>query len=81
MNSPFQPLLQRVFSNQITQLQHFTPFRSILAGAGMYHAIEQGFYPNFIIAIIFPSAFAGFQAYKHRDDIRRFIVETKDQSK
>jgi hypothetical protein len=67
INTVIQPLLQRF------QVQHYTPVRSILAGAGMYHAIEQDFYPNFILAIIFPSAFAGFQAYKHRNDIRSFL--------
>jgi hypothetical protein len=47
--------------------------RSILLGAGTCYALETGKYWHLPIIFIIPSTYAGYQLYKHRDDIKHYI--------
>ncbi len=72
INTVIQPALQRFFPTQTIQLQHFTPFRNILAGAGICYAIEESKFWHVPIAFFFPSIYTGYQGYKNRVQIQNF---------
>ena len=74
INSVIQPILLRLHPNQNIQLQHFTPFRSIVMGAGICYAIEENKYWHLPITFLFPSVYAGYQAYKHRGLVKKFVT-------
>ena len=74
MNSVLQNLASRVQETQHFKLVHLTPFRSILAGAGICYAIEQDKLWHLPITFFFPSMYAGYQAYKHRGLVKKFIT-------
>ncbi len=76
MNTITQPLLQRIYSTQRIQLEHFSAFRNILCGAGMCYAIEQNKLWHVPIAFLVPSIYAGYQGYKHRILIKDFILKS-----
>ena len=59
---------QMIMTNYVIGFQ-----RSILLGMGLSYAIETEKYLHIPLTILFPSAYAGYQAYKNRDDIVRWI--------
>lgn len=59
------------------RLHHFTPVRNLLLGAGMAFAFEQGNYWHLPAVVVLPSVYAGYQAYKARDQVRSFITNPK----
>ena len=46
---------------------HYTAFRSVLLGAGFCYAISEEKYHHLPVAFLIPSAYAGYQMYKHKD--------------
>ncbi len=47
----------------------FTTTRSFLCGAGLAYAISNEKYIHIPLTVIVPSAYAGYQAYKNRNEI------------
>jgi hypothetical protein len=43
--------------------------RSLLAGAGLCYAIHKREYLHVPLVLIFPSAYAGYQLFNHKDSI------------
>jgi hypothetical protein len=66
-------ILQRFQPNEYIKLIHFTPFRSILAGAGFCYAIEEDKLWHLPVTFFFPSVYAGYQGYKNRVQIVNFM--------
>jgi hypothetical protein len=56
----------------ITQIQHFGAARNVLLGAGIAYAISEEKYTHVPVAFVFPSIYAGYQAYKNREAIVNF---------
>jgi hypothetical protein len=46
--------------------------RSIVLGMGLSYAIEKENYLHVPLTILFPTAYAGYHAYKNRNDIMRW---------
>jgi hypothetical protein len=76
MNSVLQSAMVRVQPNQYFKHLHFTPFRSILAGAGFCYAIEEDKFWHLPVTFLFPSMYAGYQGYKNREQILNFMKKT-----
>ena len=57
-------------------IQHFTWPRSVLCGAGLAFAAEKEKYWHMPITYLFPSAYAGYQVYKHRNIVRDYLTES-----
>ncbi len=55
------------------RLQHFTWQRSALLGAGLSYAWAEGKWWHTPLIVVVPSVYAGYQAFKARDQIRSFI--------
>jgi hypothetical protein len=55
----------------------FTPFRSILLGAGLAYCIQQENYYHIPLVILFPSVYTGYHAYKNRTELQTFMKEMK----
>lgn len=47
----------------------FTTTRSFLCGAGLAYAISNEKYVHIPLTVVVPSAYAGYQVYKNRNDI------------
>lgn len=62
---------------QFIKLQHFTPARSILFGAGLAFAFEKKKLWHLPAVVLVPSVYVGYQAFKARDAVRSFITNTK----
>ena len=58
------------------RLAHFTWQRSVLMGAGMAFAWTEGKHWHTPVIFFVPSAYAGYQAFKARDQVRAFLVGT-----
>lgn len=58
-----------------TVIQHYVygTTRNILAGAGIYFAIENHRHLEIPLAIIFPSTYAGYHLYKNREQVVQWI--------
>lgn len=54
----------------VVRLHHFGPVRNILLGAGLAYAAQKEKYWHFPIAFVFPSAYAGYHAFKERGTLR-----------
>ena len=59
------------------RLYHMTSLRNILLGAGFAYCIEKEKYYQIPIAFFFPSAYAGYHAYKNREDILEKFKEMR----
>jgi hypothetical protein len=55
----------------------FTPFRSIMLGAGLAYCIQQENYYHIPLVILFPSAYAGYHGYKNRTELQTLVKEMK----
>ena len=51
----------------------FGTSRNILLGAGLSFAVERKEYMHIPLVAIFPSIYAGYHLYKHRDDVVRWL--------
>jgi hypothetical protein len=59
-------------------LSMFGTPRNILLGAGLYYAVEERKeYLHIPIVITFPSVYAGYHLYKHRDDAAIWIKKLR----
>jgi hypothetical protein len=47
--------------------------RNLLLGAGTCYAIQREKYWHLPIVFVIPSIYAGYQAYKNKDEIKRYI--------
>jgi len=45
----------------------------MLLGAGLYYAVERKEHLHIPIVALFPSIYAGYHLYKHRDDAAAWI--------
>ena len=59
----------------VLRLQHFTWQRSALLGAGLAYAWTEGKWWHAPLIVVAPSIYAGYQAFKGRDQIRAFISQ------
>jgi hypothetical protein len=64
-------ILQQIPTRYV--LQHITPFRSILAGAGFAYAIEKENYIHLPVVLVFPAVYAGYHLYKNKNDLINLI--------
>jgi hypothetical protein len=62
---------------QLIKLHHFTPVRNVMLGAGLAFAFEQNKLWHLPAVILVPSIYAGYQAFKARDQIRAFALNPK----
>jgi hypothetical protein len=71
MNSIVQKIRAVAVNDIPSQLNvvNYTAFRSILLGAGLCYAIAEGKYHHVPLAIVVPSAYSGYQMYKHKDAV------------
>ena len=58
---------------QRLSIQHFTPARNVMCGAGMAWAIEKEKYWHLPVAFVFPSIYVGYQGYKNRETMKNFL--------
>ena len=67
--------LQKIVQvRDVLRIQHFTAFRSILLGAGLCFSIQQEKYWHIPATILCPSVYAGYQTFKHKDSIVRYLT-------
>ena len=59
------------------RLFHITSLRNILMGAGLAYCIEKEKYYQLPIAFFFPSAYAGYHAYKNREELLEKVKEMR----
>ncbi len=57
----------------VVKVQHFGPVRNVLLGGGMAYAIAEDKYLHLPVALVFPSIYAGYQAYKQRERVAGFV--------
>jgi hypothetical protein len=55
--------------------------RSLVLGMGLSYAIETKKYLHIPLTILFPSVYAGYQAYKNRNDIMQWLINSNDLNK
>ncbi len=53
----------------------FSSARNILMGGGLAYSIQQKTYDHIPLIVIFPSVYAGYQAFTHKDSIVEWIRE------
>jgi hypothetical protein len=51
------------------------PLRNILMGGGLAYSIQQKTYDHIPLIVIFPSVYAGYQAFANKDNIVEWIRE------
>jgi hypothetical protein len=59
------------------RLYHMTSIRNVLLGAGFAYCIEKEKYYQLPIVFFFPSAYAGYHAYKNREYILEKVKEMR----
>ena len=53
--------------------------RNFLLGAGLSYAIQNEYYTQIPIIILFPSVYAGYQCYDKKDNIIKWVIENKNK--
>jgi hypothetical protein len=56
-------------SQTITRVIPNGVITSVLFGSGLCYSIQNGKYWHIPFVLIFPSAYTGYQMYKHKDDL------------
>ena len=74
MATPIAIQIKNAMPN-VQRLAHFTWQRSALLGAGLAFAWSKGDYWHTPLIFFAPSAYAGYQTFKARDQVRTFIVD------
>ncbi len=68
--------MNRALSTITQQAPHFGTARNVLLGAGIAYAISEEKYTHVPVAFVFPSIYAGYQAYKNREAIVNFAASS-----
>ena len=55
---------------------HYTPARNVMLGGGLAYAFSEEKYLHTPVVIVFPSIYAGYQAFKNRSRIAEFVRNT-----
>ena len=64
-----------VYAHEVLRIAHFTPLRNILLGSGLCFSIQQETYWHIPAVVMFPSVYAGYQTFKYKDSIARYLHE------
>ena len=75
MNAALTELRKTLQHSGTVRLFHFTPFRNLMAGAGIAYALEKEKPAQIPLAIFVPSIYAGYHAYKNREAVKDFVSE------
>lgn len=62
-------LVQRIEDQAVHRVLLFTPFRSLMMGAGIAYSIEKEKAWHIPLIVFAPSAYAGYHAYGNRKEI------------
>ena len=55
---------------------HYTPARNVMLGGGLAYAFSEETYLHTPVVVVFPSIYAGYQAFKNRSRIAEFVRST-----
>ncbi len=76
-----QMTLQKIVqAHDVLRVAHFTPLRNLLLGAGLCFSIQQETYWHIPAVAIFPSVYAGYQTFKHKDSVARYLRQALTMS-
>jgi hypothetical protein len=62
------------------RIAHFTSARSAALGAGLCFSIQQEKYWHIPAIVWFPSVYAGYQTFQHKDSIVRYLNNARNMS-
>ena len=76
-----QMTLQKIgHVRDVLHIAHFTPLRNILFGAGLCFSIQQETYWHIPAVVMVPSVYAGYQTFKHKDSVARYLRQALTMS-